>query len=135
MARRGLTASRPARHLGTALLLLSLLGGCRSAKVRAVRQVDASELCPDVLPGERWQSAPWSGGCDWVRLDAREGIEVPHDLGRPPASVLVYLSFVPSGAEAVLAAGDMARIVEVTATSVTVANATEQPMYARLVLW
>lgn len=135
MARRGLTARVASGTVGAALLVLALLGGCRSAKVRAVRQVDASELCPDVLPGERWQSAPWTGGCDWVRLGAREGIEVPHDLGRPPASVLVYLSFVPSGAEAVLAAGDMARIVEVTDTTVTVANATEQPMYARIVLW
>ncbi len=135
MALGGLSGPRHTVPWGATALALCLLGGCRSAEVRAVRRVEAGELCPATLPGGRWQSAPWHGGCEWIRLGAREGIEVPHGLGRMPTAVLVYLSFVADGQEAVLAAGDMARVVEVTDATVTVANATEQPMYARIVLW
>ncbi len=121
-----------------ALLFLataSFLGACRGARVRESHQVEPSELCPSMLPASRWESAPWEGGCPWFSFPEASVVEVPHGLGRPPAAVLVYLSFVPEGSQAVLASGDMARVESVTSDTVTLSNATEQPMYARIVLW
>ncbi len=110
-------------------------GGCRGARVRSSRQVAPADLCPTLLPGSRWESAPWEGGCPWFEFPEATVLEVPHGLGRAPAAVLVYLSFVPEGSQAVLASGDLARVVSVSADTVTLSNATEQGMYARVVLW
>ena len=121
------------------LVAAATSGACTgSGAVRSVRRAAPEELCPARLPGDRWQSAPWAGapdGCAWLRLGARQAVEVPHGLGRVPAAVLVYVSFEPSGQDGVLAAGDVARVVAVGERSVTVGNATEQPFYARIVLW
>lgn len=92
-----------------------------------------------------WQSAPWEGAA-WIPYPGRATIQVSHTLGRVPRQVLVYLAFqeIPFDAgpgpgegdtPPALAAGDLARVVDVTATTVTVWNDTNGAFFARIVLY
>jgi hypothetical protein len=51
-----------------------------------------------------------------------------------PTSVFVYLSFVQTGTSPALAAGDLARVVDVDASTVTVWNDTNGSYFARVVV-
>jgi hypothetical protein len=84
-----------------------------------------------------WQSAPWAdeaGMVQWLPYPPRGQIQVEHGLGRVPTSVFVYLSFMRSGATPALAAGDLARVVDVDASTVTVWNDTNGSFFARVVV-
>lgn len=86
------------------------------------------------VPGEcLWQSSDWSGD-PWLSYPARATVTLPHTLGRLPAVVTVYISFEPSGEGSALAAGDLARIVEVTNATLTITNDTNTDYYFRVVL-
>lgn len=89
-----------------------------------------------------WESAPWSGAI-WLPFPAQTQVRVEHGLGRIPRAVEVYLGFqeMPLGnvppmrdTPPALASGDLARIVEVTPTTVTVWNDTGGDYFARIVL-
>lgn len=80
-----------------------------------------------------WESAPFSGST-WFVYPPRTQVLVPHTLGYLPRDVRVFLSFEPSGRNAAVAAGDLARITEVTPTSVTIWNDTQTNFYARVAL-
>lgn len=83
-----------------------------------------------------WESSAWAGpGVHWVPYGPHAQIRLEHDLGRVPAGVITYLSFTEDGTNPSQAAGDLARIVEVTDTHVTVWNDTNGAYYARVVLF
>lgn len=87
-----------------------------------------------------WESAPWTGA-SWLPFPGQVQIRIAHNLGRVPRVVLVYLGFreVPLGEATetppAQAAGDLARIVEVTSTTVTVWNDTDGDYFARVVVY
>ncbi|MBX7192651.1 MAG: hypothetical protein K1X94_11365 [Sandaracinaceae bacterium] len=84
-----------------------------------------------------WQSAPWgdtAGTVTWLPYPPRGQIQIEHGLGRVPSTVLVYLSFDEHGSSPALAAGDLARVLEVDATTVTLWNATNGSYFARVVV-
>jgi len=125
--------------------LLTLLGvlaltGC-SARAAEMRQVDSgddalSESGPTAAGG--WQSAPWANSL-WIEFPGRTAVEIEHDLGRRPDSVLVYLSFQGDDRDgpertAFLGAGDVAQISNVNDTSVTIENTTAADFHLRIVL-
>ena len=97
-----------------------------SAGVVCEGEGSASERCA-------WQSSDWSGD-DWLPYPAQATLVLPHELGRTPSLVWVYISFVPDGGSAALASGDLGRIVEVTDSTVTVQNATNGEYYCRVVV-
>lgn len=82
-----------------------------------------------------WQSAPWDPGTvGWIPYPPRAQIQLEHGLGRVPPLVVVYLSFERSGASPALAAGDLARVVDVDASTVTIWNDTNGSYFVRVVL-
>jgi hypothetical protein len=89
--------------------------------------------------GERWQSAPWQDA-EWLSLPGRTKLKLEHGLGRVPDLVQVYLSFEKDDSDragtrsSFLAAGDLAHITEVTVSSITIENTTEQSFCLRVVL-
>jgi len=129
---RGLP-SRLALGLCAALAAAGL--GCDSAVADERIEVTAAELPASAgLDAEGvWQSVGWTGD-PWQRYPGRVTLVLHHDLGRIPAVMLTYLAFDESGRGAGLAAGDMARVVEVTASTVTVRNDTEADFFCRVVL-
>lgn len=87
-----------------------------------------------VQPGaDAWQSVAW-GGDRWQPYPGEATVQFSHDLGRMPVSVLVYVAFDEAGRGAALAAGDLAHMVEVTETTVTIRNDTEADLFCRLTL-
>ncbi|MFO0680890.1 MAG: hypothetical protein U0234_02510 [Sandaracinus sp.] len=85
---------------------------------------------------DTWESSPWSGtGVAWIPYGPHAQIRLEHDLGRVPDGVATYLSFTEDGQTPSQAAGDLARVVEVTDTHVTVWNDTNGAYYARVVLF
>lgn len=80
-----------------------------------------------------WQSSGWSEDM-WLDYPFQATLDVSHDLGRTPTAVFVYLSFSPTGEGAALAAGDLARVIEVTSENVVIQNATNGEYYCRIVL-
>ncbi len=85
---------------------------------------------------DTWESSAWSGpDVRWIPYGPRAQIRLEHDLGRVPAGVITYISFYPDGQTPSQAAGDLARVVEVTDTHVTVWNDTDGSYYARVVLF
>ena len=83
-----------------------------------------------------WESAPWQGA-PWLCFDSGIRLRISHSLGYSPTLIQVYLSFANSDdgpSSAFVASGDLARIVEVTDTYVTIENNTEEYFFARLVL-
>ncbi len=105
-----------------ALVPYSLDGGLPSA------MLDPS---PDA-----WESAPWTGtDVRWLPYGPHVQLQVQHGLGRTPTGVLTYISFVESGQNPSQAAGDLARLVEVTDDHVTVWNDTNGSYFARIVVF
>ena len=112
--------------------------GCASANAE-----ERITLAPEDLPDARltdqgqWESCRWSGEgtAPWTAFPGRTTLVYPHDLGRLPASVQVYLSFSEGGGAAGMAVGDLARIMRVTANEVEIKNATAGDYYARVVLF
>lgn len=80
-----------------------------------------------------WQTSDWHGD-DWIKYPGRSTLRIFHPLGRPPAVVLVYLSFERSGEGAALSSGDLAHVDEVTDTFVEIQNFTNGDYFTRIVL-
>ena len=101
------------------------------------QDVDAGSTVANT--SERWQSAPWQNA-PWTSLPGETRVRMEHGLGRVPDSVEVYLSFEKDDSDregtrnSFLAAGDLARIYEVTDSTITIRNATEQAFCLRVVL-
>ena len=107
------------------------------AGAQAVVEVSLDELPCASGDADSWESTAWpdgSGSCAWLRYEGRTTYRIPHELGATPRSVQVYLSFDESGAASAASAGDMARVVAVTATHVELRNATNQRFFARVVV-
>jgi hypothetical protein len=84
-----------------------------------------------------WESSPWGddgGVVSWIPYGPHQQLDLEHGLGRIPDEVLVYISFFPGGQSPSQAAGDLARIVAVTADRVIVWNDTNGSYYARVVV-
>lgn len=94
-------------------------------------ELEMSSLDPD---GVIWESAPWSG-TDWIAYSPRTQLHISHPLGHTPRAVLVYISFVAAGTTPALAAGDLARIVQVSESDVTIWNDTNGTYFARVVIF
>lgn len=117
------------------LVLSAAAGGCGDASAREYVVLDLDDLPPSAgldPTGEGWQSVGWEG--DWHAYPGGVTLEVTHGLGRVPTAVLVYVAFDPDGRGAGLAAGDLARIVDVTETMVVVHNGTDADMFCRIAL-
>lgn len=101
-----------------------------------VYPADAPELANASLSPEGiWESAPFSGpGVTWLPYPGQVTLEIEHGLGRLPRRVETYISFSDDGREASLASGDLARIVAVDETTVSVRNGTNAQLFARIVL-
>lgn len=83
-----------------------------------------------------WESSPWSGtDVHWLPYGPHVQLQVQHGLTRMPTGVITYISFVENGLDPSQAAGDLARIVEVTEDHVTVWNDTNGSYYARIVVF
>lgn len=61
-------------------------------------------------------------------------MDIPHQLGRVPSIVHVYLSFDADGRSAALSAGDLSRIESVTEEQVVIRNNTNESFFLRVVL-
>lgn len=127
--------ARSLKRLGIgALLIVPLLPltACQDAagNVRVVGEADLP--ASHGVTGAQWQS----GGIndEWMGYPAQTALELGHSLGREPVSVLVYVAFDAGGQDGALAAGDIARIAEVSDDTVTIRNGTNQDFFARIVL-
>lgn len=126
------------RRLGPALVGLAavVLGaGCtaRADEFRHVVLTDPALAARSTNAEGVWESAPWTGAT-WMPYQGHLTLQVDHDLGRRPSAVLVYLAFDAAGTGSALSAGDLARVVDVTADHVTIRNDTAGDYYVRLVL-
>jgi hypothetical protein len=82
-----------------------------------------------------WESAPWSpADTGWIPYPPRGQVQLEHRLGREPRTVLVYLSFDRAGTSPALAAGDLARVIDVDESTITIWNDTNGSYFARVVL-
>lgn len=97
-----------------------------------VYPADAPELANAGVRDGVWESGPWEG-VPWIPFPGRVTIEFEHSLGRAPTVVLVYLAFDPEGTDAALAAGELARVVEVTDGTLTIRNDTNAGFFVRVV--
>lgn len=83
-----------------------------------------------------WETSPWTGpDVHWLPYGPHVQLQIQHGLGRMPTAVLTYISFVDSGQNPSQAAGDLARLVEVTDDHVTVWNDTNGSFFARVVVF
>ncbi|MEM7447102.1 MAG: hypothetical protein AAF355_02565 [Myxococcota bacterium] len=141
---KGASPSTLATHIrhasvGTFLALSLAASGCGEADAQGVEDVTLFDL-PSAGEDEWgiWQSN--TEGAPWFRYRGGARLRIEHALGRVPRIVLLYVSFSEegidpdTGATAGLAAGDMARILEVSDQTVTVHNDTNANMFARMVL-
>ena len=128
------------RFAALALLAPLLAGGAGCGDADAQGRL---ELARDDRPasaglddtGNAWQSVGWQASGDgWQPYAGETTLVVPHELGRVPTGVWVYVSFSESGSRPGLATGDMAIVVEATETHVAVANTTEADLFCRIVL-
>jgi hypothetical protein len=76
---------------------------------------------------------PWTG-MSWIPFGPRLQVRVAHGLGRVPRLVHVFLAFDELGSDPASAAGDLARVIAVDETSVTIWNDTNGTFFARIVL-
>ena len=94
-----------------------------------------------VIPtGDAWESSPWTspdGGPEvrWLPYAPHVQLQVEHGLGRQPTAVVTYISFVETGLDPSQAAGDLARLVDITPDHVTVWNDTNGSYFARIVVF
>lgn len=115
--------------------------GCGRAEADDIFVALDSLACDDESDG-RWESAPFpgeecrcgAGMCDWLTFGGRDTLEIAHPLGRAPKVVLPYIAFDADGSRGTLASGDVALILAVSDTSVTLRNGTDERFYVRLVL-
>ena len=85
---------------------------------------------------DTWESSPWAGpDVHWIPYGPHVQLQLEHDLGRVPTGVITYISFVESGQNPSQAAGDLARLVDVTADHVTVWNDTNGSYFARVIVF
>ncbi len=116
------------------LLALVLLVGCGNA--HADERVELSETD---LPGASldargvWESVPLSGTA-WNSYPGRATLVFPHQLGRVPRIVQVFLAFDESGRGAGLAAGDLARVMAATDQAIEIKNDTDGDYFVRVVV-
>jgi len=125
-----------ARTPRAALLLLgALAAGCGlPTGDLVVYEENAPELDAASCVDGVYETAPWSApDAPWLPYPPRDTIQIEHCLGRAPRAVEVYLSFEPDGAEPALAAGDLARVVAVDETTISVKNETSAMFFARIV--
>ncbi len=129
------------RFLATTALLVGAVMSCEPAQIPlpdgATR---GAPIVYDPPPMARisldsWESSPWPGaGVEWLAFPRNIDVTLRHNLGRTPAAVNVYLAFEKSGASGAPAAGDLARIQQVTDRDVTLRNGTQQDYWLRVVL-
>ncbi len=134
---RYLVGRRPAPLLAAIAVALAVGCGLPPPGALAVYTQSSPELAGASVDPETgsWQSAPWSApGVTWLPYPPQGRLLVEHGLGRVPSTILVYLSFAPNGESSVLAAGDLARVLDADASSVTLWNATNGSYFARIVV-
>lgn len=126
--------------LALALALALVDAGCtaQAADMRHISLKDDELAKASATDTGGWQSAPWSQA-RWLTFPGRTAVEIEHDLGRKPDSVIVYLSFIGDDRKgnertSFLGAGDTAHIYAVTDTTITVENTTAADFYLRVVL-
>ncbi len=118
------------------VVLVSSLAACAlPTGDRDVYTAGSPELAHASVSAEGvWESVPWHGqNAPWLEVGPRVTAELEHTLGREPRAVLVYLAFDPEGTDPALAAGDLARVVEVTENTVAVKNDTNATYFIRVV--
>jgi hypothetical protein len=116
-----------------AFAALSLVGCGIPSGEMVVYTVDSPELASASVSAEGiWESGPWTG-TPWIPFPGRITMQLEHTLGRTPRVVLVYLAFDDEGTDPALAAGDLARVADVTDTTVTVHNDTSATFFVRVV--
>ncbi|MEM9190300.1 MAG: hypothetical protein AAGF12_14040 [Myxococcota bacterium] len=117
------------------LCLASGLASCSNASAEERIELLPSDLPPSAGTDTRgvWQSVAWRGD-PWQRIPENGTVVFPHDLGRIPRRVSVYLSFSQSGESAGLAAGNLGRITDVNDTTIAIKNDTNtRSLFCRLV--
>ncbi len=97
--------------------------------------VDSPELAhASVSDAGVWESVPWSSpDAPWLPYTPRVTAQLEHTLGYAPSVVLVYIAFDDAATMPALAAGDLAEIVDVTDTTITVHNGTNASFFFRVV--
>jgi len=121
------------------LALLPLAGGCGglpAANAVVVYTMTSPELSMSSIDPETgsWESAPWEAGdTGWLPYPPRGQLQVEHNLGHTPRTIIVYLAFDRAGTSPAQAAGDLARVVDVDASTLTLWNATNGSYFARIV--
>lgn len=141
-----------ARALSVGLALALGSGGCGKPPAGGVDIVPSgpddtrlafASVSPMGATGDdvsSWESVPWRDEAHpevvrpWIPYPGHVQLQVHHEQGRIPRAVLVYLSFVENGQNPALAAGDLARVVDVNEEFVTVWNDTNGAYFARVVL-
>lgn len=131
-------ASLAARGLACSLSFVAVaaMAGCGRppADPLVIYPSTAPELASAAVDATgQWSSCPWTG-VSWLRYPPRGQIQVEHALGRIPARVNVYLAFDAAGTAPALAAGDLARVVDVDESTVTIWNDTNGAYFARVVI-
>ncbi|MCA9606016.1 MAG: hypothetical protein KC619_10500 [Myxococcales bacterium] len=82
-----------------------------------------------------WQSSPWSGAdVTWLPYPGQATIIVEHGLGRIPTDADVWISFAEDGDAPAPASGDLARLIEIDDTFISVRNSTNVQLWARITL-
>lgn len=123
-----------ARWLAAALVL----GACNGLPTGDTITYNASspELADaSVSPEGIWQSSPWSGAdVTWLPYPGQATIVVEHDLGRVPTDADVWISFDEGGDAPAPASGDLARLIAIDETFVSVRNSTNVQLWARITL-
>ncbi len=119
-----------------ALALTALvLAGCNGiAMGRSVEYTEADLANAGVDDHGVWESTPWSSpDAPWLPYTPRVTATLHHTLGYAPRSVLVYISFDDAATTPALAAGDLAEIYDVSDTTITVHNDTNNSFFFRVV--
>lgn len=117
------------------IVSLLLVLGCKAKADQRIVVTDLPQASTTV--DGSWQSAPFFSSAtptEWISYPGSATLEIHHGLGRVPSLINVYLSFDENGTGAGLAAGDLAHIIEVNATTIELSNDTEQDYFARVVL-
>ncbi|MCB9591483.1 MAG: hypothetical protein H6719_02015 [Sandaracinaceae bacterium] len=125
--------------LAAGLLASSLgLGGCNGLPTgdTVLYAAGSPELAnATVSPEGVWESSPWSGdGVLWLPYPAQATIDVEHGLGRVPRDVDIWISFEADGDAPAPASGDLARLIAIDESMISVRNSTNVVLYARITL-
>lgn len=97
----------------------------------AAPELTNASLSPEGI----WESTPASNpDMIWLPFPGQVTLEVEHGLGRLPRAWLVYISFSEDGSDSVIASGDLARLVSLDETTVSIRNGTNAQLFARIVL-